>query len=79
MITDLFKAIKDNIKWFIDKEKIQEQIKIDTHKLDMQKTEISRLKHYKEKNEELKKEIEKLNMTIKKKNKKIREMKKCSG
>lgn len=79
MITDLFKAIRDNIKWFIDKEKIQEQIKIDTHKLDMQKIEISRLKHYKEKNEELKKEIEKLNMTIKKKNKKIREMKKCSG
>lgn len=79
MITDLFKAIRDNIKWFIDKEKIQEQIKIDTHKLDMQKIEISRLKHYKETNEELKKEIEKLNMTIKKKNKKIREMKKCSG
>ena len=79
MITDLFKAIRDNIKWFIDNEKIQEQIKIDTHKLDMQKTEISRLKHYKETNEELKNEIEKLNMTIKKKNKKIREMKKCSG
>ena len=79
MITDLFKAIRDNIKWFIDKEKIQEQIKIDTHKLDMQKTEISRLKHYKETNEELKKEIEKLKLTIKNKNKKIREMKKCSG
>lgn len=79
MITELFTAIRDNIKWFIDKEKIQEQIKIDTHKIDMQKIEISKLKHYKETNEELKKEIEKLNIIIKKKNKKIREMKKCSG
>lgn len=76
MVRDLLKAISDNVKWFIHKDEIQEQIKIDTHKLDMQKTEISKLRHYKETNEELKKEIEKLKLTIKKKNKKIREMKK---
>lgn len=76
MVRDLLKAIGDNIKWFIHKEEIEEQIKIDTHKLDMQKIEISKLRHYKETNEELKKEIEKLELTIKKKNKKIREMKK---
>ena len=76
MVRDLLKSISDNIKWFIHKEEIEEQIKIDTHKLDMQKIEISKLRHYKETNEELKKEIEKLKSTIKKKNKKIREMKK---
>ena len=76
MIHDLIEAIIDNIKWFFNKEKIQEQIKIDTHKIDLQKTEITKLKHYKEKNQELKKEIERLKMIIKKKNKKIREMKK---
>lgn len=79
MIHDLIEAIVDNIKWFFNKERIQEQMKIDTHKIDLQKTEISRLKHYKEENKELKKEIERLKMIIKSKNKKIREMKKCSG
>lgn len=46
---DFFKDIKEMILWFKNKEEIEEQIRIDTHKIDLQQIEIQKLKHKLEK------------------------------
>lgn len=46
---DFFKDIKEMILWIKNKEEIEEQIRIDTHKIDLQQIEIEKLKHKLEK------------------------------
>jgi len=48
-IKNFFKDIKEMILWIKNKEEIEEQIRIDTHKIDLQQIEISKLKHKLEK------------------------------
>lgn len=46
---DFFKDIIELIKWIKNKEEIEEQMRIDTHKIDLQQIEIEKLKHKLEK------------------------------
>lgn len=48
-IKNFFKDIKEMILWIKNKEEIEEQIRIDTHKIDLQQIEISKLRHKLEK------------------------------
>lgn len=43
-LKDSFRYIKEQINWITKKEEIQEQIRIDTHKIDLQQIEIEKLK-----------------------------------
>ena len=45
IIIDLFNDIKELFLWIKNKDKIQEQINIDTHKIDLQQIEIEKLKN----------------------------------
>ena len=45
IVKNLFIDIKDMIIWIKNKELIEEQIKIDSHKIDMQQIEIGKLKN----------------------------------
>lgn len=49
IIKDLFRDIKSLIIWIKNKELIEEQIRIDTHKIDLLQIEVSKLKHKLEK------------------------------
>lgn len=45
VIKNLFIDIKDMIIWIKNKELIEEQMRIDSHKIDMQQVEIGKLKN----------------------------------
>ena len=45
VIKNLFIDIKDMIIWIKDKDLIEEQMRIDSHKIDMQQVEIGKLKN----------------------------------
>lgn len=45
VITDPFRDLKEMILWIKNKELIEEQMRIDTHKIDLQQIEINKLKH----------------------------------
>ena len=49
VITDPFRNLKEIILWIKNKEEIEEQMRIDTHKIDLQQIEIEKLKHKLEK------------------------------
>ena len=75
-IKNVFSYIKEMIIWNKDKELIEEQMKIDTRRIDLQKLEISKLKH---KIEELKfksSQSDKYLETIKEQRKEIKRLKK---
>ena len=42
---DSFRYIKEQINWIKNKELIEEEIRIDTHKIDLQQIEIEKLKN----------------------------------
>lgn len=44
-IKNFIKDIIELIKWIKNKELIEEEMRIDTHKIDMQQIEINKLKH----------------------------------
>lgn len=48
-IKNFFKDIKEMILWIKNKELIEEQMRIDTHKIDLLQIEVSKLKHKLEK------------------------------
>lgn len=78
---EMYTIMKEEIRWSRDKELIEEQIKIDTHKIDIQNITISKLKNqikelkqfekeketYEEQIKELQKENRKLKRELKKK------------
>ena len=79
-IKEMFMTIKNDIIWLKDKEKIEEQISLDTHKIDLQNVEISKLKKQLEELKEFKKQKEEYELKInelQKENRKLkRELKK---
>lgn len=48
-LKNFFRDIKEMILWIKNKELIEEQMRIDTHKIDLQQIEIEKLKHKLEK------------------------------
>lgn len=48
-LKEFFRDIKEMILWIKNKEEIEEQIRIDTHKIDLLQIEVSKLKNKLEK------------------------------
>lgn len=48
-LKEFFRDIKEMILWVKNKEEIEEQMRIDTHKIDLQQIEIQKLKNKLEK------------------------------
>ena len=48
-ISKFFRDIKEMILWIKNKEEIEEQMRIDTHKIDLLQIEVSKLKNKLEK------------------------------
>ena len=72
---EMFQTIKNDIIWLKDKELIEEQIKIDTHRIDLQNIEINKLKKQLEEIKQFKKEKEEYEKKIKELKKQIRQLK----
>lgn len=74
-LKEMFVIIKNDIIWLKDKELIEEQIKIDTHRIDLQNIEINKLKKQLEEIKQFKKEKEEYEEKIKELKKQIRQLK----